>query len=618
MNKKRISIIISLFLLLFPFASINAEYKITLDDLKKSWDGYYCYVLANGENPGTSKYIPTFTYREYAAYTGGLNLNKNENPMCLPGAHKNDGNTYTYTLIGGGVYYPIFNEVNCEINLFELLQSNSSRDYHHGGGKTYAYKDWKKKSVSIQDAYSNYPLDCMAAATVIGDALEEKDAQMQKKMYIEVVKNSDVYDDTDMENMKKFDPDFNDDTNFCFIHNGGGGTSSTDYSKGMVYYGHPFIYIDFSIISEGDETIVGKDEKYKRTVFTFEKQDEKGEFIDGIRILHFPVTHDNYADLADESQDVSVPVSIEKSALGDLNDHNFVDSSTYILTNNGKLITDPQECLGAAAEWTKELYSGTGISDDDAEKIAKRSGYVDSTIQDEDRIRVMYNFDNLLERGYSKEEAIDECTFIQKHMDQKNINSTGKPVCYRYLHPEKGGRPLYYTTVWTNQTLSCGFTLDSSSSRATCANGRADITLKVCGSPRENGSKSCQRISNSGYNGVADFYQKEKDESAELIQCYNFSSFRFTYRMITLLAPIITIFFVTFDLIRSIISGDEKKMSKFRESLVKRLIALTILLVLPALVYLMVSIFSKNRVIKNTSLIHYIVTGRCGGKDLDE
>ena len=38
MNKKRISIIISLFLLLFPFASINAEYKITLDDLAEKCD----------------------------------------------------------------------------------------------------------------------------------------------------------------------------------------------------------------------------------------------------------------------------------------------------------------------------------------------------------------------------------------------------------------------------------------------------------------------------------------------------------------------------------------------------------------------------------------------------
>lgn len=198
-------------------------------------------------------------------------------------------------------------------------------------------------------------------------------------------------------------------------------------------------------------------------------------------------------------------------------------------------------------------------------------------------------------------------------LDTSNLKteptSDGKPHCYKYLHYETSSRPMYYTTVWSDKKVNCGFE-ETNWSRGTCRDASLSNSVKIIGPEREDGSKGYTYIAHSGYNGVADFYDlvgttKDTDE----IICDNFKTFHFVYRMITILAPIVTLFFVSFDFVSSIIANDEKKMAKFRTSFIRRLIAFLILLVLPVLVSVLVNTLSKNKVIKRSSLISCTVLG---------
>ena len=118
----------------------------------------------------------------------------------------------------------------------------------------------------------------------------------------------------------------------------------------------------------------------------------------------------------------------------------------------------------------------------------------------------------------------------------------------------------------------------------------------------------CVNITHSGYNGTADFVDMKGKTDTE-IKCSTFKALHIIYRAAIIMAPILTIFFVTFDFVRSIISGDPKKVSKFRSQLIRRLIALLLLITIPIIVNILVGTLSRNDKIKDNSIMKCIIVG---------
>lgn len=207
------------------------------------------------------------------------------------------------------------------------------------------------------------------------------------------------------------------------------------------------------------------------------------------------------------------------------------------------------------------------------------------------------------------------------------------PGCYSFLHKATGSKPFYNTTVWTkfNMNNRCGLKTERTWDRDACKN--ADLTkLHKVDYGREvedntecegtetpvttDGVTKCYRtvkITNSGYNGVASFYDVDDIDDPLETECKNFQGLHIIYRVIIISAPILVIFFVTFDLIRSIMSGDEKKMAKFKSSVIRRLIALIILILLPVIVRILVESMTRKSSYDNASkpsLIKCMVLGK--------
>ena len=192
----------------------------------------------------------------------------------------------------------------------------------------------------------------------------------------------------------------------------------------------------------------------------------------------------------------------------------------------------------------------------------------------------------------SKSDAIDACV----------TGDSDAYHCYRYTFtPKESHTVMYNTTVWTSKTLGCGFELTTWDYKA-CKSASLDITYEQCK------DDYCRTISYSGYNGTPDFYDKRVNKDKDIV-CDNLSGFHIIYRAITIVAPIITILFVTFDLVASIISGDAKKVSKFRSKLLRRIIALLILIILPVLLHFLVKTLSKNSYIKDAKYLKCVVLG---------
>lgn len=209
---------------------------------------------------------------------------------------------------------------------------------------------------------------------------------------------------------------------------------------------------------------------------------------------------------------------------------------------------------------------------------------------------------------------------------------TTNPKCYKVLNKAKGGKPYYNSTVWSNTVLTgrCGFeatTWDLDLCRDGDVNNQTSILLGKDAEKEtecdvgysfkctedEDGKEKCKCLktittSHSGYNGVADFYT-DKEFSPEDAKCDNFRGLHLVYRIIIFAAPIITIFFIIFDLVRTIMSGDVNKMGKIREQLIKRIIALIILILLPVLIRILIGTFSRNTKIKDPGLIRCMVLG---------
>ena len=192
----------------------------------------------------------------------------------------------------------------------------------------------------------------------------------------------------------------------------------------------------------------------------------------------------------------------------------------------------------------------------------------------------------------SKSDAIDACV----------TGDSDAYHCYRYTFtPKESHTVMYNTTVWTSKTLGCGFELTTWDYNS-CKSASLDITYEQCK------DDYCRNISYSGYNGTPDFYDKRVNKDKDIV-CDNLSGFHIIYRAITIVAPIITILFVTFDLVASIISGDAKKVSKFRSKLLRRIIALLILIILPVLLHFLIKTLSKNSYIKDAKYLKCVVLG---------
>ncbi|MBR4830908.1 MAG: hypothetical protein IKZ96_04055 [Bacilli bacterium] len=191
----------------------------------------------------------------------------------------------------------------------------------------------------------------------------------------------------------------------------------------------------------------------------------------------------------------------------------------------------------------------------------------------------------------SKKEAIKAC----------ETGDAGSYYCYRYTFLP-GVHPMYNTTVWTNKTLGCGFE-KTDWDYESCKSSNLSVTYKQCK------NDYCRTITHSGFNGTPDFYDFSEKKSGN-VTCSNVKPFHIIYKTATIMAPILTILFATFDLVASIMSGDTKKMSKFRSKLTRRIIALFILMVLPILISILVDTLSKNSAIKDSSLLKCVVTGK--------
>ena len=189
-----------------------------------------------------------------------------------------------------------------------------------------------------------------------------------------------------------------------------------------------------------------------------------------------------------------------------------------------------------------------------------------------------------------KKDAIKAC----------ETGDAGSYACYRYTFLP-GLHPMHNTTVWTNKTLGCGFE-KTDWDYDECKSASLSVTYKQCKDDH------CGVITHSGFNGTPDFYDYSEKKKADLT-CSNVKALHIVYRTITVMAPILTILFVTFDLIAAVMSGDAKKMNKFRSKVIRRLIALAILIVVPILISFLVDSLSKNDALRDTSLMRCVVIG---------
>ena len=556
--KHRIKIFLLLLLSLSIIPISSSKAVPTLDE---EWPGYHCYFLA-GDKEATF-YVPTFTFRELQGTTAlepSNTSNYKPNFQCLDSSFQGRE--------------PVLNSQTCEPNIYVMQNDDCSGTCCLNGCGDYYYSDWSKQFSGLEP-YTSNPKDCMAAAIISSVALGGN--EIQPNLFIEAGKNSDFYSEDDMNHIRDtLYSDFNDDTNFCFARRYGNGDSNVFF-----YFGHPYRMYDYYEDFEEGNILMPND---AGTLVSF-------MFLDNMTQTTFP---DAYY-VIDKDDD-------EFEYFYDPNNLSFVGSA-YIITENNQLITNSEDCLGVAKDYLEDVYKGYGI---DVDYVAQNQYLVDSTIENPDRPTDLLDYGTLISTGYSKSKAIDICTYAST--TAANVISDGKYHCYKYTHKETSTKPAYNTTVWTNQSLSCYFELMKDWDIDDCKNASLNHTSNQCTNSQKIEAQKCYKITNSGYNGVADFYVKGSNTESQL-SCYNYRSLHFAYVIIIIIAPILTILFVTFDLIRSIMSGDPKKTAAFKSKLIRRLIALLILVLLPVIVTTLVKTLSKNDKIKDTNPLKYIIVG---------
>ncbi|MBR4830789.1 MAG: hypothetical protein IKZ96_03385 [Bacilli bacterium] len=531
--------------------------------LSESKDGYYCYLLAN-DSEGANSYDPYYSYRMYAGYS-----TDKPTPRCFDSIYNNKD-----AFLDSPNCFFDFNKT-----LISLSDSEIKKTVYH------SYSNWSSK-ISESNKYFSTMEDCIAASMITSSTGSGK--YHNQILFVEAKSNSEFYTDSEMQTIKNdIYSDFKDDTQFCY--------AATMYRQDSayplaVYYGYPMFIVDYRGAGDKDDstynTLVKEFDSDKKAIINFSgvsitsSPSRRGDAEEGkIVIDGFPYADDSTITFEE----------LDKIA------YSGNQSNVYFLVDSsGNLITDSQTCSGLAAE--------SGLD----------STVIDNTIEDENREEGKDDFARLLLMGMSKTNALKSC--------YTGDSKDGNYHCYRYTFLP-GVHPMYNTTVWTKKKLGCEFEL-TEWDWTQCKKSALDVTYKQCKTIEtqdKDGNKVkteyCKNITHSGYNGVPDFYD-ERDNKEAQIECDNLNAFHIIYRAITITAPILTMLFVTFDLIRSIMSGDPKKVSKFRSKLFRRLIALILLIITPILIHILINTLSKNSSVKNMTYLKCVVVGN--GTDIHQ
>lgn len=550
MMKNKILKILVMLLLIIPFTNAKAISWGMIKNIDSSWKSssgysYSCYFLRNGDGQDYN-YSLTPTYTYHTH-------------VASDGKEHSTGN-YDSRCNGGGFengqtgLYPLTGKTDCKLlpDQFRRAKEDDTNNVNgvfNGGGVNISYDKWSTSGTTIAE--------CIAGVIIGNSDLSQRKTPIEQNIMIEAKKNSDFLSSEQIDQMKQLDSSFNDDTEFCFVR----GHSGDEYAT---YFGH--VYADLSFDGDMLHSSKTKDSDKRELVVIPSSMPDDDSF--GITV--FP--------------DVTKTMDIVdlKSKKGEMQDNDSV-----IVTLKGKLVTDKTLC-------SKEVIDAYIQNDDEA--IGELPEDIITTIEDP-------SFERFLKLGYSKKKAIEACK-------DPNLGTFSKPKCYKYTFPSTFSHPMYNTTVWTKTALGCGF-VETDWNLSTCENGNLASLYNDCVTvtKKDKTTTYCENMTHSGYNGTADFYVTGDDVKDFDFQCHQYKAAHVIYRGFILAAPILTIVFITFDLVSSLMSGDPKKISKFREKLIRRIIALVILIVTPIIVYVLVNTLSKNEYIRSTSIVKCIVVG---------
>ncbi|MBR4351002.1 MAG: hypothetical protein IKP98_02125 [Bacilli bacterium] len=546
-------------IVLVPFsASAIKTENVKLDETR---DGYYCYLLAN-DSEGQNSYDPIYSNRLYAGFS-----TKKPTPRCFDSIYSSKEEYLA--------------DKNCFFDYYKTLIALEDNKYVY-----HSYSNWNSSISETNRSISNMQ-DCIAASIITSSTGGGK--KHNQILFVETRSNSEIYSDDEMKTIKEnIYSDFDDSTEFCY--------AATMYRQDAqyplaVYFGHPKFIVDYRGVGDKDDStanaLVREFDKDKKAIINFS----------GVEITTSPSRRGD----AEENKividgfphaDDSTTTFDELDKLASQGPSNY---AFFVVDGDNKLITDSETCIGLAAEKGLE------------------STVVDETKEDEDREIGTDDFDTLVSNGMTKEKAFKAC--------YNGDSSDGKYHCYRYTYLPIGGRNLMYnTTVWTNKKLNCGFELVEDWDWTQCKKSALDVTYKQCKSTTplsadEEPQEYCRNITHSGYNGTPDFYDL-RDSKDKDIECNNLNGLHIIYRAATIIAPIIAILFITFDLVSSIMSGDPKKVAKFRTKLFRRIISLVLFIVIPIFIHILVNTLSKNSYLKDTKYLKCIVIGN--GSDIHE
>ena len=558
MKKNIIKNAVLFLLMLLPIGVCNAAIKTDSIDLFEAKSGYRCYFLAMDAHAEGQFHLPVYTNRVYGAETYSLNsqtASENPQPRCY------DSTMLPYFYVGD-YNNPIIESNSCKVNMYNT-KLNTDRFY--------IYNSWNS-GITESSPYTSSPADCIAAATYA--TTDSCSGSEMNTLLMEVKSNTDFYSTGDtnwLSSRGLYEDIYVHDSEFCFAAGPGSvgnQNSGLDSGELLYFFGRPYFTINFGGTAERagckwDEYsndpheikfYTSTSDEYEITIGT--------EETDSILLGGFP---DSSAELLDIDDISSM-------------DNQDMDGKIFFITQDGKPLTDKNTCLGLAAA------AGTSMVDPSVEDPIAAEG-------DED-------FEIYLGKGYKKKQAINACT--KESSDPANNITDGQYHCYSYLH--NATDPVYNTTVWTNQSMSCGFQLRDWDYE-TCKNSDLGRTFL-----NEVNGKT-YKMTHSGYNGNPDFYNFDPQKVGN-ITCNNFRALHLIYRAATIIAPILTIFFVTFDFVKSIISGDPKKVSKFRSQLIRRIIALLLLITIPIVINILIGTLSKNDKIKDNSLLKCVIVGK--------
>ena len=290
--KKRY-IFLLLFLLLVPLTGIKAITWGMIKNLDTAWSGYGCYFLYNGDNQDYNySFTPTYTSQSHTT---------SNDVRCHSGGFEN----------GETGLYPLTNMYGCNLTPAQFKSARSTdsdniNGVYNGGGYNISYNNWSSSGASIAD--------CIAGVIIGNSDLSQRRTEIEENILVEAQKNSDFLSSEEMEKMKAYYSDFNDDTQFCFVR----GHQGDEYAT---YFGHIYADITFQDYLFHDSSTKDTD---KRELITF-PSDAPSD--DAFSITVFP--------------DITQTIEIL-----DLKEYNgqMTDNHSVIVLNKGKLITDASIC----------------------------------------------------------------------------------------------------------------------------------------------------------------------------------------------------------------------------------------------------------------------------------